>query len=94
LCKPSFKVGPVECVITATVVVGKIYLDNQPEVDEKKEPWYPDQDPEEDCIFTGRWAPADFCEYECKSGFKFTTFPNMHQEWACERFAKPKEAQK
>jgi hypothetical protein len=94
LCKPSFKVGPVECVITATVVVGKIYLDNQPEVDEKKEPWYNDQDPEEDCIFTGRWAPADFCEYECKSGFKFTTFPNMHQEWACERFAKPKEAQK
>jgi hypothetical protein len=94
LCKPSFKVGPVECVITATAVVGKIYLDNQPEVDQKKEPWDPDQDPEEDCIFTGRWAPMDFCEYICKSGFTFTKFPNVHQERACENSAKPKEAQK
>jgi len=48
LCKPSFKVGPVECVITATVVVGKIYLDNQPEVDEKKEPWDPPSEPDID----------------------------------------------
>jgi hypothetical protein len=31
LCKPSFKVGPVECVLVTAVVVAKIYFDNHPD---------------------------------------------------------------
>jgi hypothetical protein len=49
LCKPSFKVGPVECVLVTAVVVAKIYFDNHPDEEESRKCWC--------CITAGPWDP-------------------------------------